>query len=218
MDTPKGMLVIISGPSGSGKGTVVRELDASIGYALSISMTTRAPRPGEQHGRDYFFVSEEEFLAARDSNGLLEHAQFVGNLYGTPRDYVEQEIEKGKIVVLEIEVEGALQIREKFPEAVLIFLMPPDITELARRLSGRHTEDKMTIEQRLTRAKNEIKYISRYDYIVINDEVSLAVDRINTIVLAESLKPAKNAELIQNFRGDEFDVASFILRIDELTK
>jgi len=218
MDTPKGMLVIISGPSGSGKGTVVRALDADMGYALSISMTTRKPRPGEQHGRDYFFVSEEEFLATRDSNGLLEHAQFVGNLYGTPRDYAEQEIEKGKIVVLEIEVEGALQIREKFPEAVLVFLMPPDISELARRLAGRHTEDKMTIEQRLTRAKNEIKYISRYDYIVINDEVSLAVDRINTIVLAESLKPARNAKLIENFKGDEFDVASFILRIDELTK
>jgi len=218
MDTPKGMLVIISGPSGSGKGTVVRELDANIGYALSTSMTTREPRPGEQHGRDYFFVSEEEFISARDSNGLLEHAVFVGNLYGTPRDYVENEIKKGKVVVLEIEVEGALQIREKFPEAVLIFLMPPDIAELARRLAGRHTEDKMTIEQRLTRAKNEIKYISRYDYIVINDEVSMAVNRINTIVLAESLKPAKNPELIQNFKGDEFDVASFILRIDELTK
>ena len=218
MDTPKGMLVIISGPSGSGKGTVVRQLDSNRGFALSISMTTRDPRPGEEHGRDYFFVNEEEFIAARDSNGLLEHAVFVGNLYGTPRDYVEKEIEQGKVVVLEIEVEGALQIREKFPEAVLIFLMPPDIAELARRLSGRHTEDKMTIEQRLIRAKNEIKYISRYDYVVINDEVELAVDRINTIVLAESLKPCRNSELTQNFKGDEFDVASFILRIDELTK
>jgi len=218
MDTPKGMLVIISGPSGSGKGTVVKQLDTDKGFALSISMTTRNPRPGEEHGRDYFFVNEEEFIAARDSNGLLEHAVFVSNLYGTPRDYVEKEISKGKIVVLEIEVEGALQIREKFPEAVLIFLMPPDIGELGRRLSGRHTEDKMTIEQRLIRAKNEIKYISRYDYVVINDKVELAVERINTIVLAESLKPNRNPDLIENFKGDEFDVASFILRIDELTK
>jgi len=218
MDTLKGMLVIISGPSGSGKGTVVRELDADKGFALSISMTTREPRPGEKHGRDYFFVSEEEFIATRNSDGLLEHASFVGHLYGTPREYVESEIAKGKIVVLEIEAEGALQIREKFPDAVLIFLMPPNITELGKRLALRGTEDKMTIEQRLIRAKNEIKYISRYDYIVINDEVELAVDRINTIVLAESLKPARNPELIENFKGDEFDVASFILRIDELTK
>ena len=218
MDIPKGMLVIISGPSGSGKGTVAKSLDAGRGYALSVSMTTRGPRPGEAHGKDYFFVSEEEFVAVRDSNGLLEHAVFVGNLYGTPRKYVEEEIAKGKVVVLEIEVEGALQIREKFPDAVLIFLMPPDIDELGRRLFNRHTENKMTIEQRLNRAKNEIKYISRYDYIVLNDEVELAVERIDTIVSAESLKPHRNPGLIANFKGDEFDVASFILRIDELVK
>jgi len=218
MSNLKGMLVIISGPSGSGKGTVVKALDSDRGFALSISMTTRKPRPGEEHGRDYFFVDEEEFIATRDSEGLLEHALFVGNLYGTPRRYVEDEISKGKIVVLEIEVEGALQIREKFPDAVLIFLMPPDIGELGRRLSKRQTEDKMTIEQRLTRAKNEIKYISRYDYVVINDVVESAVDRINTIVSAESLKPHRNPELVENFKGDEFDVASFILRIDELIK
>ncbi|MCL2566317.1 MAG: guanylate kinase [Defluviitaleaceae bacterium] len=218
MNTPKGMLVIISGPSGSGKGTVVKRLDPDKGYALSVSMTTREPRPGEEYGRDYFFVSEEEFIATRDTNGLLEHAVFVGNLYGTPRRYVDDEIARGKIVVLEIEVEGALQIREKFPDAVLIFLMPPDIDELGRRLFNRQTEDKMTIEQRLNRAKNEIKYISRYDYVVLNEEVDLAVDRINTIVGAEFLKPHRNPGLVEDFKGDEFDVASFILRIDELIK
>ena len=218
MNIPKGMLVIISGPSGSGKGTVVQRLDPDKGYALSVSMTTRDPRPDEQGGRDYFFVDEEEFIAVREANGLLEHAVFVGNLYGTPRKYVEEEIAKGKIVVLEIEVEGALQIREKFPDAVLIFLMPPDIDELGKRLFNRQTEDKMTIEQRLNRAKNEIKYISRYDYVVLNDEIDLAVERINTIVSAKSLKPHRNPDLIENFKGDEFDVASFILRIDELVK
>jgi len=212
------MLVIISGPSGSGKGTVVKRLDPDRGYALSVSMTTRDPRPGEQNGRDYFFVPEDEFIATRDANGLLEHAVFVGNLYGTPRKYVEDEISRGKIVVLEIEVEGALQIREKFPDAVLIFLMPPDIGELGRRLFNRRTEDKMTIEQRLNRAKNEIKYISRYDYVVLNDEVDWAVERINTIVSAEFLKPHRNPGLIEDFKGDEFDAASFILRIDELVK
>jgi len=218
MNITQGMLVIISGPSGSGKGTVVKRLDTKKGYALSVSMTTRAPRPGELHARDYFFVEESEFIYARDNNGLLEHAVFVGNLYGTPRKYVEEEISKGKIVVLEIEVEGALQVREKFPDAVLIFLMPPDIVELGKRLFNRHTEDKMTIEQRLNRAKNEIKYISRYDYVVLNDEVDLAVERINTIVSAESLKPHRNPGLIEDFKGDEFDVASFILRVDELVK
>ncbi|MDL2248832.1 guanylate kinase [Tyzzerella sp. OttesenSCG-928-J15] len=218
MEMRKGMLVIISGPSGSGKGTVVKRLDPEMGYALSISMTTRNPRPGEVHGKDYFFVSEEEFTKARDNNGLLEHAVFVGNLYGTPRQYVEEQIQEGKVVVLEIDVEGALQIKEKFSNAVLIFLMPPTISELSHRLFNRNTENKMTIEQRLIRAKNEIKYIGRYDYIVINDEVEMAVDKINTIVAAEFLKPHRNQHLVDNFKGDEFDVASFILRIDELVE
>jgi len=218
MDCTKGMLVIISGPSGSGKGTVVKQLDPQMGYALSISMTTRQPRPNEVHGKDYFFVSEEEFINTRNNDGLLEHAAFTGNLYGTPRKYVEEQIAKGQAVILEIEVEGALQVKELFDDAVLIFLMPPTIDELSRRLFHRNTETRMTIEQRLIRAKNEIKYIDSYDYIVINDKVENAVDKINTIVGAEFLKPHRNRHLVENFRGDEFDVASFILRIDELVE
>jgi len=218
MECRTGMLVIISGPSGSGKGTVVQRLDPERGYALSISMTTRTPRPSEVHGKDYFFVTEEEFINTRNESGLLEHAVFTGNLYGTPKAYVEEQIAKGKAVILEIEVEGALQVKELFDDAVLIFLMPPTIDELSKRLFNRHTETKMTIEQRLIRAKNEIKYIDSYDYIVINDVVEHAVDKINTIVEAEFLKPHRNRHSVENFRGDEFDVASFILRIDELVE
>ena len=218
MECRTGMLVIISGPSGSGKGTVVKELDPEKGYALSISMTTREPRASEVEGKDYFFVSEEEFIETRNNNGLLEHAVFTGNMYGTPRKYVEEQIAKGKAVILEIEVEGALQVKEMFDDAVLVFLMPPTIDELSKRLFYRNTETKMTIEQRLIRAKNEIKYINSYDYIVINDEVEHAVDKINTIVAAEFLKPHRNRHSVENFRGDEFDVASFILRIDELVE
>ena len=218
MECRTGMLVIISGPSGSGKGTVVKKLDPAKGYALSISMTTRTPRPGEVQGKDYFFVTEEEFIEARNNNGLLEHAAFTGNLYGTPRAYVEEQIAKGKAVILEIEVEGALQVKEMFDDAVLVFLMPPTIDELSRRLFNRQTENRMTMEQRLIRAKNEIKYIDTYDYIVINDEVEHAVNKINTIVDAEFLKPHRNRHSVENFRGDEFDVASFILRIDELVE
>ncbi|MDR2899337.1 MAG: guanylate kinase [Clostridiales bacterium] len=214
----KGMLVIISGPSGSGKGTVVKGLDPELGYAVSTSMTTRKIRPGEVDGKDYFFVSEEEFTELRDSNGLLEHAVFVGNFYGTPLSYVEEQISKGKAVVLEIEVEGALQVKDKFNDAVLIFLMPPTIEELSSRLFNRATEDKMTIEQRLFRAKNEIKYINQYDYLVINDEVEKAVKKINTIVSAEYLKPHRNKHLVENFKGDEFDVASFIFGVDDTFK
>ena len=218
MECRTGMLVIISGPSGSGKGTVVKQLDPEMGYALSISMTTREPRPSEVHGKDYFFVTEEEFIETRNNDGLLEHAVFTGNLYGTPRTYVEEQIAKGKAVILEIEVEGALQVKEMFDDAVLVFLMPPTIDELSKRLFYRNTETKMTIEQRLIRAKNEIKYIDSYDYIVINDEVENAVEKINTIVAAEFLKPHRNRHSVENFRGDEFDVASFILRIDELVE
>ncbi|MBE6013386.1 guanylate kinase [Anaeropeptidivorans aminofermentans] len=215
----KGMLVIISGPSGSGKGTVVKRLDPEKGYALSISMTTRKKRPMEVDGKDYFFCTEEDFTKKRDNNELLEHAVFCGNLYGTPRFYVEEQIAKGKAVVLEIDVEGALQVRRKFGrDCVLIFLMPPTMEELTRRLFNRNTEDMLTIEQRIIRASNEIKFINEYDYLVINDEVDTAVKKIDTIVEAEYLKPHRNLFDIDNFKGDEFDVTSFLYGADEFTE
>ena len=200
-----GLFIIISGPSGSGKGTVVKRLDTSRGYALSISVTTRKPRAEEVHGRDYFFTTEEEFIRMRSQNELLEHIQYVGNFYGTPRKYVEEQIKLDKIVVLEIDVQGALQIKEKFTDAILIFLMPPNIKELERRLVNRNTEDAVTIEARLKRSLEEVPLIRKYDYLVINDEVDLAVEKINAIVTAEKLKPKLNLYAIDEYmikKGD----------------
>lgn len=213
----RGMLVIISGPSGSGKGTVVKNLESE-DYALSISMTTRNKRPGEIHGKDYFFCTKEQFIKQRDSNQLLEHAEFVGSMYGTPKQYVEEQIINGKAVILEIDVEGALQVKQKFMDCVLIFLMPPTLEELSKRLINRKTEDMQTIERRLKRCENEIKYIEQYDYLVINDEVANAVQKIHTIINSEYLKPHRNLNYVNNFKGDDFDVASFLFRTNEHIK
>jgi len=198
-----GMLVIISGPSGSGKGTVVKNLDPAVGYAVSISVTTRKPRVGEVGGKDYFFITEDEFVDMRTENKLLEHFAYVGNYYGTPRPYVEEQISKGKIVVLEIEVNGALQVKEKFPEAVLVFLMPPTFTELERRLVARATEDAVTIEDRLKRAMVEVPLINHYDYLVINDKVAEAVAKVDAIVMAERLRPKRNSQTIKDFASSQ---------------
>jgi len=195
-----GMLIIISGPSGSGKGTVVRALDPAR-FSLSISMTTRKKRPGEVEAVDYFFCTEEEFMRVRGEGGLLEHASFVGHYYGTPRFYVEEQIALGKAVVLEIEVNGALQVKEKFPDAVLIFLIPPTRKDLEERLIKRNTEDKETIEDRLLRSEEELRLLPRYDYLVVNDTVPNAVALIETIVRAESLKPNRNRYIIDYFNA-----------------
>ncbi|MDR2648515.1 MAG: guanylate kinase [Clostridiales bacterium] len=197
----KGMLVIISGPSGSGKGTVTRHLDPKKNYALSVSVTTRPPRDGEVDGRDYFFRTPEQFKHMRDNNQLLEHAVYCDNYYGTPLYYVEDQINSGKAVVLEVEVNGALQVRDKFEHAVLIFLMPPTLADLHSRLLHRNTEDAYTIEDRIKRAHEEIKLINKYDYLVINDRIADAVNRINIIVEAESLKPCRNQDAILHFKG-----------------
>lgn len=196
-------MVIISGPSGSGKGTVVKNLDPAVGYAVSISVTTRKPRVGEVGGKDYFFITEDEFVDMRTENKLLEHFAYVGNYYGTPRPYVEEQISKGKIVVLEIEVNGALQVKEKFPEAVLVFLMPPTFTELERRLVARATEDAVTIEDRLKRAMVEVPLINHYDYLVINDKVAEAVAKVDAIVMAERLRPKRNSQTIKDFASSQ---------------
>ncbi|MCL2500780.1 MAG: guanylate kinase [Defluviitaleaceae bacterium] len=192
-------MVIISGPSGSGKGTVVKRLDAAKGYARSVSVTTRPPREGEEEGRDYFFTTPEGFIQMRQNGELLEHALFVGHNYGTPRKYVEQQIADGKVVVLEIEINGALQVKGKFPDAVLIFLMPPTMGELSRRLNARATEDAVTIDARLKKASEEVPLISAYDYLVINDEVECAVAMIDAVVNAERLRPRRCQAQINQF-------------------
>lgn len=178
------MLIILSGPSGVGKGTVREELfkDDSLNLAYSISMTTRKPRPNERDGIDYFFVEEDDFKKKIDEDKLLEWAQFVGNYYGTPKDYVDQLLNEGKNVVLEIEVQGALQVMEKCPEATTIFIVPPSMEELERRIRGRRTEEEKIVQQRLAKARKEIATKDEYKYVVENDDIIEAKDKIAKII------------------------------------
>lgn len=189
----RGLLIVLSGPSGVGKGTVRKELfsQPDTNYEYSISMTTRAPRVGEVDGVDYFFKSREEFEQLIEQGGLLEHAEFVGNYYGTPLAYVHETIEAGRDVFLEIEVQGAAQIREKAPEALFIFLAPPSISELEQRLIGRGTEPEDVIAKRIATAREELEMMSLYDYVVENDEVHNACDKINAIIKAEHCRRAR---------------------------
>ncbi|OCA85501.1 guanylate kinase [Bacillus sp. FJAT-27225] len=183
----KGLLIVLSGPSGVGKGTVRKEIfsqpDTSFEY--SISMTTRKPREGEVHGVDYFFKSREEFEELIAQGKLLEYAEYVGNYYGTPVDYVRETLDSGKDVFLEIEVKGAKQVREKFPEGLFIFLMPPSLSELKNRIVTRGTETEDLINNRMLTAREEIEMMHLYDYVVENDRVELATERIKAIVTAE---------------------------------
>ena len=187
MKKQRGLLIVLSGPSGVGKGTVRKELfsQANTNYEYSISMTTRNPREGEVDGVDYFFKSREEFEALIEQGGLLEHAQFVGNYYGTPLAYVNETLDAGRDVFLEIEVQGAKQIREKAPDALFIFLAPPSLSELKSRLVGRGTETADVIAKRIATAEEELEMMSLYDYVVENDEVANACDKINAIIKAE---------------------------------
>jgi guanylate kinase len=194
----RGLLVVISGPSGVGKGTVRRALFQMPNHDLvySVSMTTRPPRPGEVEGIDYYFVSKETFLQRIQDNKFLEWAEFVGNYYGTPRDKVEEQLDKGKEVVLEIEVDGALQVRKQMKEAVFIFLVPPGKKALYERLKNRGTESQDLINKRMKKAESEFLLAHKYDYIVVNDEVNNAADRIMAIIRAEH---AKTERTIHNY-------------------
>lgn len=184
----KGLLIIFSGPSGCGKGTMVSEILKDERFAVSVSATTRQPRVGEENGIHYHFITREEF-EQRIANGLmLEHAEYCGNYYGTPLDKVNELREQGKNVILEIEVQGALQVKEKCPDAVLIFTIPPTMEELRRRLNKRGTEAQDVIERRIARAKEEFPLAKNYDYIVLNDALEDAVDDFMAIVRAQSLK------------------------------
>ena len=198
----KGLLLVISGFSGAGKGTVVKRLlELHNDYALSISATTRSPREGEQNGREYFFKSTEEFESMIDNSELIEYAKYVSNYYGTPKAYVEEQLEAGKNVILEIEIQGAL-IKKMYPDAVLLFIMPPSAEELERRLVGRGTEDEATIKARLQRASDEAKGVENYNYIVINDKVDDCVEAIHSIVNSEKRKAVNNMSLINNIKEE----------------
>lgn len=181
----RGLLLVFSGPSGVGKGTVLKEyLKKHPDTVFSVSATTRKPREGEVHGQHYFFLTREKFDRLIENDGLLEHAQFAGNYYGTPKEAVEKNLEKGIDVVLEIEVQGALQVKEKCPDALLVFVMPPSFEELRRRLTGRGTEDEETVRRRLSNAGREMEAAKQYDYIVVNQTVEDAADQLEQIVCA----------------------------------
>ncbi|MBN2541204.1 MAG: guanylate kinase [Bacilli bacterium] len=190
----KGLLVIMSGPSGVGKGTIRKALFEipDNNFCYSVSMTTRKPRPGEIDGLDYFFVSKEEFESRIAKNGFLEYAEFVGEYYGTPIDYIENQMEAGKEVIVEIEVQGALQIQEKIPEAVFVFIVPPSKKALIERLQNRGTDTPEKITKRVEKAEREYSLAYKYDYIVVNDDVYNAADRIYAIIRAEHAKTERS--------------------------
>ena len=191
-----GVLSVISGFSGVGKGTIVKKLVEKEGYALSVSATSRAPRQGEVHGREYFFLTREEFHSMIENDGLIEWAEYVNNFYGTPREYVEERLAAGEDVILEIEPQGALKVKAQYPEAVLIFIVPPNAKELENRLIGRGTEEIETIKKRLKRAAEETAFIENYEYIVINDDIEDAVSDIHHIIQAASHKRERVGEFV----------------------
>ena len=186
----RGLLIVFSGPSGVGKGTVRQEIFSTPDHKFeySVSMTTRAQRPGEVDGKDYFFRSREEFEELIRKGQMLEYAEYVGNYYGTPLTYVNETLDKGIDVFLEIEVQGALQVKKKVPDAVFIFLTPPDMNELQERLIGRGTDSEEVIAQRIERAREEIALMSEYDYAIVNDEVPLAAERVKRVIEAEHFR------------------------------
>jgi guanylate kinase len=198
----KGQLIVISGFSGAGKGTVVKELVGRYGYSLSISATTRAPRPGEVDGKDYYFKTEAEFRNLIDYNGLIEWAQYVDNFYGTPRKFVEDELAAGRDVILEIEVQGAAIIKEQYPDAMLLFITTKDVATLRDRLMGRGSETEEQVKKRIRRAAEESEMIGNYDYIVINDDLDTCIETVHSVILGGKCKRERNAEFIDQLQAD----------------
>lgn len=200
----KGLLIVLSGPSGVGKGTVRAAIFAKGNqkFVYSVSATTRKPRPGEVDGKDYFFKSREEFEAMIANKKLLEYAEYVGNYYGTPLEYVQETLEKGKDVFLEIEVQGALQVREAMPDGVFIFLTPPDLHELESRIVNRGTDSDEVIKNRMKVAREELCLMKYYDYSVVNDKVENAVQQIEAIIQTEHLRIQRNIESIEEFEDE----------------
>ncbi|MFK7695286.1 guanylate kinase [Paenibacillus sp. HJGM_3] len=198
--TDRGLLIVLSGPSGVGKGTVCAALRKKAPELVySVSATTRAARAGEVDGVNYFFKTKEQFRSMIERDELLEWAEYVGNYYGTPRSFVEQTLNEGKDIILEIEVQGALQVKEKFGEGVFIFLMPPSLPELQSRIVNRGTETEDSIRNRMTVALDEIRLLEQYDYAVVNDQVELACQRIQAILVAEHCKRERVLPQIQKW-------------------
>lgn len=201
----KGILFILSGPAGVGKGTVRKRLfEQETHLKYSVSATTRTIRPGEKDGVDYFYKSRVEFETMIAQNQLLEYAQYVDNYYGTPKEYVLEQLEMGNDVFLEIEVQGALQVKQNFPEGVFIFLFPPSLEELKNRIVNRGTETNDVIVQRLKEARNEIEMMREYDYVVVNDDVDTAVSKVKAIIQGEHCKRERIENQYKKILEDEF--------------
>ena len=198
-----GKLFILSGPSGAGKGTICKALLADTDLELSVSMTTRNPRTGETEGESYYFVSKEEFLRKIDASGFLEYAEVYGNFYGTPKQPVIDKLSAGTDVILEIDMQGALKVKENYPDGVFIFILPPSMSELRKRLTGRGTETAEAIEMRLGETLKELSYIDKYDYCVVNGQLEEAVARVKAIVVAEHSRVTFTAEeLISRYKEE----------------
>ena len=196
-------LVIISGFSGAGKGTVVKGLMARYDcYALSVSATTRAPREGEVNGREYFFKTREEFEEMIRQDALYEYAQYVSNYYGTPKAYVQEQLDAGKDVILEIEVQGALKVKEKNPKALLLFVTPPSAEELKKRLQGRGTETEEVINERMRRAADESELMDRYEYLVINDQLEKCVEEVHQLIQRERFRMEQNQDMVTKLQNE----------------
>lgn len=206
-DRTKGKLFVISGPSGAGKGTIVSRVREDLGpdrAVLSISMTTRDPRPGEEDGKQYFFVSKEDFQKKIREGGLLEYAEVYGNYYGTPRSYVMENIENGRDVILEIDIQGALNVKKAFPEGILIFVAPPSLSVLRDRLTGRNTDAEDVIRLRLSKAVSELSHIPAYDYLIINDVLDEAVKKTESIFISEHMRVSESrmGRLMAEYEGE----------------
>lgn len=202
----KGLLVVFSGFSGAGKGTIMKNLVTKYDtYALSVSATTRKPREGESEGIEYFFKSVEEFEKMIKNDELVEYANYVGNYYGTPKAYVDKQRSLGKDVILEIEIQGALKIKEKFPDALLIFVTTKDANTLIERLTNRGTEDADTIKKRLKRAAKEAEGVEAYEYIVVNDELEECVETVDRIIKSAHNKACENFSIIESIRTELSD-------------
>ena len=203
MREKKGILIVVSGFSGAGKGTLMKKLMQDYdNYALSISATTRQPRVGEEDGREYFFRTKEEFekMIARDE--LIEYARYVENYYGTPKQYVMEQLEAGKDVILEIEIQGAMKIREKFPDTLLVFVCPPSMEELKNRLVGRGTETLDVINGRLRRAVEESRGMDKYDYLLINDDLEECVDTLHETIRCERMRTSRNHDFVSRIQKE----------------
>lgn len=200
----KGILAVVSGFSGAGKGTLMKELlnQHQDQYALSISATTRKPREGEEHGREYFFLTVEEFQNMIAEDALIEHACYVGNYYGTPRSYVEEQMAAGRDVILEIEIQGALEVKKKFPNTLLLFVTPPSAEVLEERLRGRGTETEEVIRERLKRASQEAMYMDQYDYILVNDNLETCVEQMHQLIQSQHEKVSENLDFIEEMKTE----------------